>query len=413
MDLPDKQKDIGRIERPTGPVWIRVLCPLLPLPDNLAALMNRKDIECSWVPEFFSQEKNDLFDHFDLVIFCPGKISDISQKQKLGKLLFLAQGKNLPIMFLTDDQTLINLIPVPNDNALPRTQTADPAIAADELWGRICTMLNFSPTFSRIEQYLLQLEKWVFSLNTRFEELNQELRLAWRVQQDFLPKKMPACGNMRFATLYRPKSWVSGDIYDIFQLDEENIGFSIADVVGHGVGAGLMTLFVKRAIITKEIFDHSYRIIPPDQALARLNDDLCSLELPEHQFVTGLYGIINARTGSLEISRAGHPHPIMIAPDGSIQAVEMEGTLLGVFHGTNFDKKQINLTPGTKLILFTDGLEQAFGNEDGQELMLQKFSQLANLPAQDFIESLTAELDCQENSLHPLDDITAVVIEYL
>lgn len=274
-------------------------------------------------------------------------------------------------------------------------------------------MLDFSPLFNRVEQYMGQLEKWAFALNTRFEELHQELRLAWRVQQDFLPKQLPKSLKLRFAALYRPASWVSGDIYDIFQVDENHFGFYIADVVGHGVAAGLMTLFVKRALVTKEILDRSYRVLSPDQAIGRLNQEVCSLELPEHQFVTACYGLVNVQTCELEVARAGHPHPILIDPDGRAERIVVDGSLLGVFPEAQFERKSASLTPGSKLILYTDGLEQAFGQQDGEVKMVEQITQLTHLPADQMIEALSGILDCQENSLHPDDDITAVVIESL
>jgi len=308
---------------------------------------------------------------------------------------------------------MINMVPIEGEKILPRIQTIDPDIHPEELWGRICSLLHYTPLFQRIEHYMGQLEKWAFTLNNRFEELHQELRLAWRVQQDFLPKQLPKSLKLRFAALYRPASWVSGDIYDIFQLDERHIGFYIADVVGHGVAAGLMTLFVKRALVTKEIVSNNYRLLPPNEALARLNLELSNLELPEHQFVTALYGIINVQTCQLTFARAGHPYPLLIPPGEKPTKVEMEGSLLGIFAEAQFPKKETQLAPGSKLFLFTDGMEQAFGDEKGDAEMLNQIARLSHLPADEMIDALAGVLDCQENSLHPADDITAVVIESL
>jgi serine phosphatase RsbU (regulator of sigma subunit) len=217
---------------------------------------------------------------------------------------------------------------------------------------------------------------------------------------------------LRFATLYRPATWVSGDIYDIFQLDEKHIGFSIADVVGHGVAAGLMTLFVKRAMVTKEILDKSYRILPPNQALARLNDDLCSMELPEHQFVTAAYGIVNTQTCELSLARGGHPHPLRIDSSGRLSRIEPEGALLGIFPDTEFAVHHCVLDPGEKLILYTDGLEQAFGSDSDEDKMIDQLIGFSkDKSAQEMVDALASQLDCQENSLSPADDVTVLVIE--
>jgi len=67
--------------------------------------------------------------------------------------------------------------------------------------------------------------------------VDQELRLDSRLQRDFLPKQLPTVGDIRFHVLYRPATWVCGDVYDVQRLDERFIGFYLADAVGHGVAA--------------------------------------------------------------------------------------------------------------------------------------------------------------------------------
>jgi len=403
----------NRHDSPQKVARIQIFCPLPRLPENLRPFLYRRDVQCSWVITYEASERYQLIEQFDLAVFCPGHLFDLEQKRKLGQLLQTAQQKGVPILLLTEDATLQNLVPVDNTQNLPRIQVAKPEITMDELWGRICSMLNFSPLFDRIETYMGRLEKWALSINTQFEELHQEVRLAWRVQQDFLPKKLPRSPRLRFGALYRPASWVSGDTYDLFQLDERHIGFYIADVVGHGVAAGLMTMFVKRALVTKEILGQSYRLLEPGQAMARLNADLCDMELPEQQFVTACYGLIDVQTCETTIARAGHPLPILIEGDGKLSRIESAGSLLGVFAEADFDQAKCRLAPGNKLVVFSDGLEQAFGESEGEAKMLEEVGKIAHLPADQMTDALSALLDCQACSLHPADDITAIVIECL
>src|SRR5947207_11229487 len=94
--------------------------------------------------------------------------------------------------------------------------------------------------------------------------LDEELRLAARVQQDFLPKSLPSVGDVRFQYLFRPAGHVSGDLYDVMRLDETHVGFYMADAVGHGMPAALLTMFLKQALTTKEIFPGGYRLLPPN-----------------------------------------------------------------------------------------------------------------------------------------------------
>src|SRR5258706_15252928 len=96
------------------------------------------------------------------------------------------------------------------------------------------------------------------TLSTYMTRIDEELRLAARLQQDFLPKTLPQVGPVHFHTLFRPAGYVSGDLYDVIRLDEKRAGFFIVDAVGHGVPAALLTMFLKRSLICKEIGPSGY-----------------------------------------------------------------------------------------------------------------------------------------------------------
>src|SRR5690349_4883166 len=98
------------------------------------------------------------------------------------------------------------------------------------------------------------------TLNFYLHRVDEEMRLAARLQQDFLPKEFPDAGPIQFHSLFRPAGYVSGDLYDVMRLDDEHIGFYMADAVGHGVPAALLAMFLKHALQTK---DRDGRILPP------------------------------------------------------------------------------------------------------------------------------------------------------
>src|SRR5439155_6744829 len=97
------------------------------------------------------------------------------------------------------------------------------------------------------------------SLNFYLSKVDDEQRLAARLQQDFLPKSLPRIGRVAFHTVFRPAGYVSGDLYDVMRLDEKHVGFYVADAVGHGMPAALLTMFLKMALVTKEIIAGGYR----------------------------------------------------------------------------------------------------------------------------------------------------------
>ncbi|MDY6913414.1 MAG: SpoIIE family protein phosphatase, partial [Planctomycetota bacterium] len=204
-----------------------------------------------------------------------------------------------------------------------------------------------------------------------FDELDEEMRLAARLQRDFLPRRLPEVGDVRFGVLYRPASWVSGDIYDIVRLDETHVGFYVADAVGHGMPAALLTMFIKKALQTKRVYGNSYELVAPDVSLAQLNEDICRQNLSSCQFCTVVYCLLDTSTLSLTYAQAGHPPPILIHADGSSEPLTAPGTLLGVFPAEKFPARQVQLRKNDRLLLYSDGAEgvlQCGSGGRGQEL---------------------------------------------
>lgn len=247
-------------------------------------------------------------------------------------------------------------------------------------------------------------------------QFDEEQRLAAKLQRDFLPKAFPQLGNVRFESLFRPASYVSGDFYDVMRLDEDHVGFFIADAVGHGMPAALLSMYVKRALVTKEITPEGYRLLDPGVAMARLNDSLIEQELSQATFATALYGYINVKTLACTFARGGHPSPFLISADGKSKSLEAEGSLLGIFPGEEFTTCQTTLAPGDKLFIFTDGIEVVFGSTEGSlntEQWRQELMQRHHLPADLLIADLCKSLDNQAGSLAPKDDLTMMILQVL
>ena len=251
------------------------------------------------------------------------------------------------------------------------------------------------------------------TLNFYMHRLDEELRLAARLQQDFLPKFLPQVGGVQFHTLFRPAGYVSGDLYDIMRLDERRIGFYIADAVGHGMPAALLTMFIKHALITKEIAGHSYRLLSPSESLSRLNMELIGQNLSQAAFATALYGIIDVETREVTLARAGHPAPLILRASGALETIDCDGPLLGIFPDEPFVASTAKLNPGDRLLLYTDGIEVAFCEDqvvDSQrwreELLARK-----DLPTEELLASFADRIDNETGSLAPKDDLTVIVLE--
>jgi len=282
----------------------------------------------------------------------------------------------------------------------------------------VTSILPIEHQLEKLQRDLLAVTNELAELRQRDEtlkfythRLDEELRLAARVQQDFLPRSLPTVERLRFTALYRPAGFVSGDLYDVMRLDESHIGLYMADAVGHGMPAPLLTMFLKNALVTKEIFQGGYRLLTPGQALGRLNDALVAQNLSQATFATGVYATIDTRTLTMTLARGGHPSPIRLTRSGDVFPIEAEGSLLGIFAGETFAETTVQLEPGDRIFLFTDGVEVAFGSE--QTLDMQQWRDQIkarrDLPTAEIVADLAAHLDAPQRPLR--DDLTMIVMD--
>jgi serine phosphatase RsbU (regulator of sigma subunit) len=253
------------------------------------------------------------------------------------------------------------------------------------------------------------------TLNFYMRRLDEELRLAARLQRDFLPRSLPAVGTIRFSVLFRPAGYVSGDIYDVVRLDEHHVGFYIADAVGHGMPAALLTIFIKQALKMKDILPSGYRLLHPSEALARLNEAMIEQELSHAAFATAIYATIDARTRQLSIARAGHPLAMIMRPDGSFHPIQNEGGLLGIFPGEICPDITVQLSPGDRFILYSDGMDIAFGNEDSSPAhpprWQRELQDLRDLHGDALLAEFAIRLDAARGEAEQKDDVTLMIAD--
>jgi serine phosphatase RsbU (regulator of sigma subunit) len=282
----------------------------------------------------------------------------------------------------------------------------------DELLGRLAGLAAARPIIDQLQRENAMLRKYDTGMSTQMTQIDEEMRLAARLQVDFLPRKLPEFDDVSFNVFFRPASYVSGDIYDVTRLDEHHVGFFVADAVGHGMPAALLTIFLKRTLQTKEITRDGYRLIPPDEALEHLNNELVQQQLSLCQFVTMAYGILNTQTLQLQWARAGHPQPMLLKTNGSAEEMNLDGALLGVFADEKFPLQTLQLSRGDSVLIYSDGFESAFTDPAGliNERYRLEFARLAGDNPRSRFAAMVAELDKQEGSLHQRDDLTALLM---
>ena len=286
-------------------------------------------------------------------------------------------------------------------------------VSAPELAARLAVAADLGGMISSLRSALAIAREQASRAARTVEQVDEEMRLAAKLQRDFLPKRMPEVGSVRFGCLYRPASWVSGDIYDVIRLDETHVGCHVIDAVGHGMPAALLTMFIKKALQTKRIIGNTYEIVPPHVTMSELNADICEQNLSSCQFCTGFYGVVDTDTLTMTYCRAGHPPAILIHPDGSMDKLDGPGTLLGALPEAMFQPGQISLAEGDRVVLFTDGAEDVLAELTSgyRPKLIDVLKPWARMPREEVFLRMTALIDDTIGDGEPIDDITMVIMD--
>lgn len=341
------------------------------------------------------------------VIVDPALAGAVNETE-LNDLLAAADQRGQPVLILTRRPTRFNL-PAPCCVAL------SPDDSTEIVRGALRGLAASSGALARMRSERQRIQHVGESVRDYFAAMDCELRLASRLQQEFLPRSGQRFGPAVFHTLFRPANWVSGDVFDIVRLDEEHVAFYLADAMGHGVAAGLLTMYVRQSIRPKRILVSGYEIIPPGEVLGMLNDRFCDQKLPGPHFITALYAIFNMETLRLDYAVAGHPPALRIRPGGDISELPGEGSLVGLGYDQTFVDQSVQLYRGDRLVVYSDGIEQAIITErhpaPQSPCWTANASELLQLPADQIIPRLFDAVDRTPGSLRHADDVSAIVLD--
>ena len=231
----------------------------------------------------------------------------------------------------------------------------------------------------------------------RVASVDGELAAARQIQMSIIPKMPPAIRGLDLASIYAPASEVAGDFFDFLVIDEQWLGILVADVSGHGVPDALVASMLKVALA-----GHVEHAREPARLLHELNAFFCGKL--ERQFITATYTVIDAGNGKVTVGSAGHPPPILVRRDRSIEELAADGALMGRFPTAQFSERSTPIGDGDALVLYTDGIPEAL-NAAGEMWGEARFhDSLANgASAQQILEAV--------KSWSPIlrDDITLVV----
>ncbi|MEO8205420.1 MAG: GAF domain-containing SpoIIE family protein phosphatase [Chthoniobacterales bacterium] len=245
--------------------------------------------------------------------------------------------------------------------------------------------------------------------------MDNDLRIAREIQSILLPAGSPKMEGYQISGVNIPASQVSGDYYDYLRVDDKKMGIAIADVSGKGVPASLIMAMCRSVLRSKASGN-----ISAAQVLHQVNR-LLYPDIKEDMFISMAYLIVDADSGRITLSRAGHDAPLLYrAASGQVEVVKPPGMALGIDSGDVFDRVcadfVFTMEPGDLLLLYTDGASEAL-DENGLEFGLPRLTQglqaSAPLGAPVVIRRLSEDLKNFSGNYPQHDDITLIAIQKL
>ena len=244
------------------------------------------------------------------------------------------------------------------------------------------------------------------------ERLEREMQLARDIQRTFLPHQVPELPGWELNTYWQPAREVAGDFYDFFLLDANRLGFLIADVADKGMPAALFMTLVRtliRAVVQQ--------LDAPADVLARVNELLVP-DADQGMFVTLFYAVMRLDSGEMAYANAGH-NPPMIYFHGSGEIVRLEkGELaLGVLSESQYSGHARLLQPGDCLVLYTDGITEAFSPSDEmfgekglQETIRLTMQRSSEVTAEELLHGIDESVQIFVGDAPLADDLTLLVL---
>jgi sigma-B regulation protein RsbU (phosphoserine phosphatase) len=250
------------------------------------------------------------------------------------------------------------------------------------------------------------------------ERLAREMQLAREIQQAFLPQNVLELSGWDLQVYWRPAREVGGDFYDFFKLPGSRLGLVVADVADKGMPAALIMTLVRTLVrATVEVLDS------PAEVVRRVNDLLVP-DATRGMFVTLAYAVLDLETGEVTVANAGHNPPLVLHRTCRFERAKRGGMALGVIDRTEILEFRYAIAPGELLVMYTDGVTEAFSPEDeifGEERLLEAIQEIAacsdeaeplsHLSARDILEAIDRNVEQFIGDAPQSDDLTLVVLK--
>lgn len=298
------------------------------------------------------------------------------------------------------------------------------------LLARVRSQLSLKGAVSqirRLEHDLAQqnaaLEETNQRLKTSHKRLSQGLKAAAKIQQSYLPQTLPKIPGVEFAWALQACEELAGDLLNIVPLTPTCAAIYILDVSGHGVPASLLSVSLHKLLSapsesTSLLVEHrngdGFTLVAPSEVAGRLNR-LFPMDSSTLQYFTLVYGLLDYTTRQFRYVAAGHPGPIQCTGNGTQLVHESTGIPIGWDEGSTYIDAVIDLAPGDRLYLHSDGIPEAFRADQeqfGEARMLAALYDSRNSPLNDSLDQLLAEVHRWSEGLPLRDDASILALEF-
>ncbi len=257
---------------------------------------------------------------------------------------------------------------------------------------------------SLLEKRALMLEK---------ERIGAELALAARIQSSALIREFPAFPDRKEFDLRAsmlPAKEVGGDLYDFFMPDSGHLALVIGDVSGKGVPAALFMMVAMALLRHIAMGEKS-----PAKVLQAVNAEICARN-PEQMFVTVWLGILELSTGKLTCANAGHEYPAVKQPDAPFELIkDKHGFVIGGMDGVRYREYELDLQPGAKVFVYTDGVTEATSEEKelfGNDRLTEALRSAGDGGPVEIMEAVNRAVQRFVGSAPQFDDQTMLCVQY-
>ena len=268
---------------------------------------------------------------------------------------------------------------------------------------------SFAKQSARTNLYIAQVKR----VTAEKERIGAELDMAARIQAGVLPRVFPPFPERNEFDLFAsmtPAREVGGDFYDFFIIDDDHMGFVIADVSGKGVPAALL-MMVSRVLIKSGLQNGK----GPAETLESVNNQLCENNDADY-FVTVWCAVFEISTGKGIAANAGHEHPVLRRADGHYELqVYRHAMPVGTIKGIPFRQHAFQMNPGDSFFVYTDGVPEATNEQKelfGTERMLAALNRDPDAPPEQVLEQVTQDIDRFVDGAEQFDDITMLSFRY-